>query len=388
MSKKKKNSSHKKRESVIEAAGAVIFRNKVANDESPANDANRSATEKAEGLNGTGAAGLEILLEHRAKYDDWSIPKGKVDGHESLAHTAVREVGEETGLSIRLSAKIGEVHYPLHLDGSEGERDKKHKGGKHHRKEALFKHVTYWAGVPINDRQASQREQPFGHPDPRDKEVDQLQWLGIDEARRRLTYDDDRAIIDRFSAFVASGGDHAATLIFVRHGEAEKRKGWNWPEALRPLTPEGAAESFALAREIACYAPNRLLSSPWRRCRQTLDPYAVQSGLHVELLPQMTEKAAAANPPAAVSVQEGLVQELSGTGLNDRSAACAVVCLHRPVLGLLLPLVADTTSASMTGTIPESSPWLEPGTGLAITFARHEGRLTVLDAHQLTPVVY
>lgn len=360
---KKKDAQAPSHHNVIEAAGAVIFRTNASTGD------------------------LEIVLEHRAKYDDWSIPKGKVDPHESLAHTAVREVGEETGLPIRLSAIIGEVSYPLHLDGSEGERNKKHKGGKHHRKTSLVKHVTYWAGVPISQDQQAQREQPFGHPDPRDKETDRLQWLSVDQARERLTYPDDRRIIDNFADFIAAGGDHAATLIYVRHGAAEKRKQWLWEESLRPLTPRGMAESLALTREIACYAPSRLLSSPWRRCVQTLSLYAQESGMAVEALPQMTEEAAAENPPAAVSAQENLLRELTARGLTDRQSASTVVCVHRPVLGVLLPLIAEADE-SHTAQIPSESPWLSTGNGIAITVTRHEGRLVVLDAHPLEPLVY
>lgn len=372
-----------KHETVIEAAGAVIFRTAPSSASSASGDGTASDKGSAAGLDG-----LQILLEHRAKYDDWSIPKGKVDPRESLAHTAVREVAEETGVHIRLSARLGEVSYPLHLDGSEGSRDKNHKGGRHHRKTRLLKHVTYWAGVPISQGQTDRREEAFGHPNPKDNETDHLEWLGFDQARQRLTYPDDRAFLDRFRRFVEAGGDHAATLVFVRHGAAEKRRHWKWGEQTRPLTPEGAAESLALAREIACYAPSRLLSSPWRRCRQSLEMYAAQTGLAIEDLPQMTEEEAAANPPASAAAQEALLRDLASQGLSDRSSASAVACLHRPVLGMLLPLVKDMADAGMTGTIPDDSPWLATGTGLAVTVTRHEGRLTVLDAHPLAPVVY
>jgi 8-oxo-dGTP pyrophosphatase MutT (NUDIX family)/phosphohistidine phosphatase SixA len=410
---KKKNEENKqhddlKNATVIEAAGAVIFRNKTAhaNEDDTQNSAKNGlnngndATGTRDGVDDAPSAivqagavagpdGLEILLEHRAKYDDWSIPKGKVDPRESLAHTAVREVAEETGVHIRLSAKIAEVSYPLHMDGSEGARDKKHKGGKHHRHQELVKHVTYWAGVPISQEQATQREQPFGHPNPKDNETDRLVWLGLREARERLSYPDDRKVLDAFADFVTAGGDHAATLVFVRHGAAERRKHWSWQEELRPLTPKGAAESLALAREIACYAPSHLFSSPWRRCRQSLEAYSAQSGIAVEDMPQMTEDAALANPPAAVSAQEALVAAMAGRGLSDRSTAAAAVCLHRPVLGLLLPLIADAAlDHDVADRVPDDSPWLATSTGLAVTFTRHEGRLVVLDAHPLTPVVY
>src|SRR5699024_8625188 len=57
---------------------------------------------------------LEVLLIHRPRYDDWSWPKGKLDGaHEPLAMCAVREVQEETGVAVRLGAKLPTVKYKL-----------------------------------------------------------------------------------------------------------------------------------------------------------------------------------------------------------------------------------------------------------------------------------
>lgn len=375
---KARKDRQKNKQTVIEAAGAVIFRP----------TASRTSTDTVEGL--------EILLEHRGKYDDWSIPKGKLDGHESLAHTAVREVGEETGVRIRLSAKLGEVTYPLHLDGSEGQRSRKHKGGKHGHGQ-LIKHVTYWAGVPISDAQEKEREEPFGHANTVDKEVDHLQWLSWADARAKLTYPDDHAILDSFRSFVEAGGDHAATLLFLRHGTAEKREKWAWGEAARPITPQGAAEAFALTREIACYAPSRLFSSPWRRCLQTIAAYAAGASTDIEPLPQMTEDEAESNPQVTVAELEKLMGSLADEAATDPSKACAALCLHRPVLGLLLPLVADMASGingddtderRIAKEVPGTSPWLEPGTGLAVTLTRHLGRLTILDAHPLKPVLY
>lgn len=59
---------------------------------------------------------IEVLLEHRKRYDDWSIPKGKVDPGESLVMTAIREIAEETGFDVRLGKFLKRVHYPLSGD--------------------------------------------------------------------------------------------------------------------------------------------------------------------------------------------------------------------------------------------------------------------------------
>ena len=67
---------------------------------------------------------IEIALVHRPKYDDWSIPKGKVEGEESLIACAYREVVEETGFAVRFGQSLGSAHYEVN---------------------GLRKSVTYWS---------------------------------------------------------------------------------------------------------------------------------------------------------------------------------------------------------------------------------------------------
>lgn len=111
---------------------------------------------------------LEIALVHRPKYDDWSLPKGKLDPGESFEEAALREVWEETGLRCQLGRELGETHYRDHKDRP--------------------KIVRYWAMDGC--------EGEF-EPNP---EVDELRWVGIDDAKRMLSYDFDRDLIDRVAA--------------------------------------------------------------------------------------------------------------------------------------------------------------------------------------------
>lgn len=124
---------------VIEAAGGVLWRD-------------------------TGAA-LEFALIHRPKYDDWSHPKGKLDAGESHAQAAVREVHEETGYTAELGVALGHVSY-LH--------------------QGRNKRVLYWAMRALD-----------GGFEP-NAEVDQLRWVGYTSARALLSYEYDRALLDRF----------------------------------------------------------------------------------------------------------------------------------------------------------------------------------------------
>ncbi len=107
-----------------------------------------------------------ICLVHRPKYDDWSLPKGKLDPDEGFEEAALREVEEETGLRCELSRELDEVRY---IDN---------KGRP--------KVVRYWAMEPVED--AGFRP---------DSEVDELQWVTPDEAAELLTYEHDRELVLR-----------------------------------------------------------------------------------------------------------------------------------------------------------------------------------------------
>jgi 8-oxo-dGTP pyrophosphatase MutT (NUDIX family) len=112
-----------------------------------------------------GADGLEVALVHRPKYDDWSLPKGKLDEGESFEQAAVREVEEETGMRCELGAFLEEVAY----------RDNKDRE----------KLVRYWA-MEASDGAFEA-----------DDEVDELTWMPVDEAASSLTYEFDRRLVAR-----------------------------------------------------------------------------------------------------------------------------------------------------------------------------------------------
>ena len=104
----------------------------------------------------------EVLLVHRPRYDDWSFPKGKAHEGESDEDCALREVGEETGLECVLGESLPTVSYEL-------------KGRP--------KRVRYWLMEPGGGAFAPHRE------------VDRIEWLDLDEAEERLTYDHDRDLL-------------------------------------------------------------------------------------------------------------------------------------------------------------------------------------------------
>lgn len=108
---------------------------------------------------------VEVLVVHRPRYDDWTLPKGKLDRGESDEDAARREVEEETGLRCTLGPDLGEVRY----------RDQ-------HGDEKV---VRYWA-----------MEAGDGRFEP-NREVDEVRWLPPLEAGLLLSYDHDRPVLQR-----------------------------------------------------------------------------------------------------------------------------------------------------------------------------------------------
>jgi len=123
---------------VVQAAGGVIWRR------SPAGE-------------------LEVLLVHRPRYDDWTVPKGKLEPNEEHAQAALREVEEETGLRCTLGPELASTSY----------RDRKGRP----------KQVRYWAMTPAGGTFAPTEE------------VDEVRWVGVDAARSLLSYERDRPVL-------------------------------------------------------------------------------------------------------------------------------------------------------------------------------------------------
>jgi 8-oxo-dGTP diphosphatase len=218
------------------------------------------------------------------------MPKGKSDPGESPETTALREVKEETGVDARLIRLIGESRYPIEA----GEK------------------IVHWY---------SMRAARAGAFQPND-EVDAVRWLTIDEAGTRLSYERERDILSKVNprAVLSTG-----TLFLVRHAAAGNRSEWAGEDRMRPLSGRGEKQALGLATSLSQAPIERILTSPFVRCRQTVEPLADKLGLEVEERDELSEGEGSKGA-------RSLCRELVGSN--------AVLCSHGDVIPSLLDWMA------------------------------------------------
>ncbi len=247
---------------------------------------------------------LLLALVHRSRYNDWSWPKGKVDPGETLPQTAVREILEETGLSIKLGQRIHVSNYIM-------------PNGAH-------KEVHYWAARVSDAVVARSRFKP-------DDEVAEVRWVTVAEARSLMTYEYDHEVLDKLVAKYREGKLRTKPVIVLRHSTAMLRSDWKGEEVKRPLLPAGEAEAQILAPTLAAFNPKRIYTSPWRRCHQTVEPYAARRGLIIIERSQLSEMGEAKGPQRTRKTIHKIVED----------GRPSVLCTHRPALPTILDSLAE-----------------------------------------------
>ena len=205
---------------------------------------------------------LLVAVIHRARYNDWGWPKGKVDPGETLPETAVREIAEETGLSIRLGVNLGVQAYEL-------------PNGKP-------KEVHYWAAKVTEKALKNSKFKPS-------EEVAKVDWLTPAEAQKLLSYPHDKEFLTKLVELHEAGVLDTKPFIVLRHGKATPREDWAKGEETRPLLPTGKKQATALKGLLRAWGAKRVVSSPWERCRSTVVPYATARGVEVEYSEHLTE---------------------------------------------------------------------------------------------------
>ena len=265
--------------STIRAAGGVVWRN-------------------------GSESGIEVAVIHRPRYDDWSIPKGKLAAGESEFEGAIREVHEETGYRVRPGRALGDVRYLKTEDGISRE-----------------KVVRYWAMQAIGGAFTPSRE------------VDELRWLPVEEALDVLSRATDRDILARF----ASGPVLTRTILIVRHASAGSRSDWKGEDRVRPLDEEGWAQAHELVRLLSRFEVQKLVSADYVRCVQTLQPLGESIGLAVREEPLLSERGFPTDPDKAVEVVRRL----------GREGDAAAVCSQREVIPELVAKLAQKDGVAL-----------------------------------------
>jgi 8-oxo-dGTP diphosphatase len=205
----------------------------------------------------------EVAVIHRPRYDDWSLPKGKVEVGESEPVTAVREIREETGYSSHLGRRLTSVSYPVEKQG--------------------IKKVRYWAARIVD-----------GHFTPND-EVDELKWLPVSAAIKQLQYPHDRKVLRRFAKLPAD----TKSILIVRHGTAGSKSRYKGDDRLRPLDKHGRAQAESLVGQLLAFGADTLYAADRVRCHQTIEPLAEELGVSIHNEPLLTEEAYADDRKAA-----------------------------------------------------------------------------------------
>lgn len=196
---------------------------------------------------------VEVAIVHRKRYDDWSLPKGKLDHGETLPACAVREIAEETGYACVLGRHLRQVSYSV---------------------KDVPKTVDYYAAEAVSGSFAA------------NEEVDSLRWLPVAEASALLTYDPDRLVLAEFARLPAD----LLLVLLVRHAKAGKRSEWNDDDDLRPLSDAGWRQAHALQGLLPLWSPTRVHTAPRVRCVDTVRGVATDLSVEMVEEPRLSEE--------------------------------------------------------------------------------------------------
>lgn len=270
---------------------------------------------------------LKVAIIHRSRYDDWSWPKGKVDKGETIAEAAVRELREETGLKVALGVPLAEIHYEL-PNGAD-------------------KEVHYWAAEVSDKALAASKFKPS-------EEVAKVDWKSPAQARKLLSYEFDHGPLNVLLDLYDRGLLQTKPLIVLRHAKAMARADWRDGKTVddgkRPLHDFGKQQAKALIKPLSAFAIKLVVTSPWKRCKDTVTPFAQKRQLAIVERSQLSELGNAKRPARTSNVVEDLIEKNKAT----------VICSHRPSLPTILKTLAGYAPLELRKTITSAST-LRPG---------------------------
>ncbi|MEO6502869.1 MAG: NUDIX domain-containing protein [Jatrophihabitantaceae bacterium] len=216
---------------------------------------------------------LLVAVVHRPRYEDWTLPKGKLHHGEHPLLAAVREVSEETGAQVEVGRRLSSVEYPFGPDA--------------------IKRVSYWA-----------MRYRGGEHSPGD-EVDRLRWATVAEATQQLSYPADRGVLADFARLPIS----TRTLLLLRHAKAGKRSEFCGDDRLRPLDKAGRRQTREAMPVLAAFQPRRVLAADLVRCEQSVQPLADRLDLPVLPAPALSDEAYDTDPDAGLAQVRELLEQ-------------------------------------------------------------------------------
>lgn len=261
--------------------------------------------------------GVRVALVHRPRYDDWSLPKGKLDPGEHPLLAAHREVVEETGVHPVVGPRLPSVTYRVAVPG--GSDDKL---------------VDFW----------SMAAGPTEEFTP-NAEIDAVRWVPLASVPDELTDADYRPVVAAFAALPRI----SATVLLVRHASAGDRHAWPGPDEARPLDDKGRAQADRLARLLPLFAPERAITSTMLRCRQSIEPTVRRLGLTAVPERVFDETAHAVHPERAARRVRLLAAERGRT----------VVCSQGGLIPDTVAMLADSDGLDLPDVrTPKASGWV------------------------------
>lgn len=195
----------------------------------------------------------EYLIVHRPRYDDWSLPKGKLDRREGYLEAGLREVREETGIQANRPIEIGSVGY----ETDAGNR----------------KLVRWWLMEAAGGKFRPNRE------------VDSVAWLTLRKAIKRLQYSNDQKVLMRANAL--ADDPTYSKIYLMRHAQAGVKAQWKGKDTKRPLDRRGRKQAIDLAVRFKAHPITEILTSPCQRCLQTAKPLENAIRLAAETDPRL-----------------------------------------------------------------------------------------------------
>jgi 8-oxo-dGTP diphosphatase len=295
---------------VIRAAGGILWR--------PA-------------ASGNGPEPVEIAIIHRPRYDDWTIPKGKLNRGEMELEGAVREVNEETGYRVLVGRPLGQVQYM---------------------KDGRPKQVRYWA---------MRSEGGMFTPT---REVDELRWLPVSEALDLLTQPRDRQILSKF----ARGPIATKAILLIRHGMAGNRSDWKGDDDDRPLDSTGLQQADELVWLLTRFDIREIYSADIVRCMQTVEPLSKAVGLPIQPQPLLGERDYYGRERDALEFMRSVGAEGTGTAL----------CSQGGVIPDIVRRLAEDSEVELPHSLPQKK-----GSVWSLTCA--DGQL--VDAEYFPPLI-